>query len=59
VLWVLPGNAGARRFYELAGWVADGSERTSEVFGMTVPEVRYRKRSTSAAISSATPAGTV
>jgi GNAT superfamily N-acetyltransferase len=59
VLWVLPGNARARRFYEIAGWVADGAERSSEVFGMTVPEVRYRKRSTSEAISSATPAGTV
>ena len=58
VLWVLPGNARARRFYEIAGWVADGTSRTAEVFGVTVPEVRYRRRSTSAAISSATPAGT-
>ena len=58
VLWVLTGNARARRFYEVAGWVADGSERTSEVFGVTVPEVRYRRRSTSEASSSATPAGT-
>src|SRR4029450_6005794 len=47
VLWVRTGNARARRFYEIAGWVADGSERTSEVFGVTVPEVRYRRRSTS------------
>jgi GNAT superfamily N-acetyltransferase len=58
VLWVLPGNGRARRFYEIAGWVADGAERTSEVFGVTVPEVRYRRRSTSEAISSATPVGT-
>jgi RimJ/RimL family protein N-acetyltransferase len=58
VLWVLTGNARARRFYEIAGWVADGSERSSEVFGVTVPEVRYRRRSTSAESSSATPAGT-
>jgi ribosomal protein S18 acetylase RimI-like enzyme len=58
VLWVLPANARARRFYEIAGWVADGTERTSEVFGVTVPEVRYRRRSTSAESSSATPAGT-
>ena len=58
VLWVLPGNARARRFYEIAGWVADGTERTADVFGVTVPEVRYRRRSTSEAISSATPAGT-
>ena len=58
VLWVLPGNARARRFYEVAGWVADGSSRESEVLGVSVPEVRYRRRSTSEAISSATPAGT-
>jgi ribosomal protein S18 acetylase RimI-like enzyme len=58
VLWVLEGNARARRFYEIAGWVADGTERTSEVFGVTVREVRYRRRSTSEEISSATPAGT-
>jgi GNAT superfamily N-acetyltransferase len=58
VLWVLTGNARARRFYEIAGWAADGAERTIEVFGVTVPEVRYRRRSTSEAISSATPVGT-
>ena len=58
VLWVLPGNARARRFYEIAGWVADGASRTAEVFGVMVPEVRYRRRSTSEAISSATPPGT-
>jgi hypothetical protein len=58
VLWVLEGDARARRFYEIAGWVADGTERTSEVFGVTVREVRYRRRSTSEEISSATPAGT-
>ena len=44
VLWVLPGNARARRFYEAAGWAADGTERTIEVEGMTLPEVRYRRR---------------
>jgi L-amino acid N-acyltransferase YncA len=58
VLWVLSGNARARRFYEIAGWVADGTQRTSEVFGTTVHEVGYRRRSTSEEISSATPAGT-
>jgi ribosomal protein S18 acetylase RimI-like enzyme len=58
VLWVLPANARARRFYEIAGWVADGTERTMEVFGVSVPEVRYRRRSTSEESSSATPAGT-
>jgi ribosomal protein S18 acetylase RimI-like enzyme len=58
VLWVLPGNARARRFYERAGWSADGAERTSEAFGVSFDEVRYRRRSTSAESSSATPAGT-
>jgi ribosomal protein S18 acetylase RimI-like enzyme len=58
VLWVLPGNARARRFYELAGWTADGTERASEAFGVSFNEVRYRRRSTSEEISSATPAGT-
>ncbi|HEV3014711.1 MAG TPA: GNAT family N-acetyltransferase [Actinomycetota bacterium] len=58
VLWVLPGNARARRVYERAGWVADGAERSAEVLGVVVPEVRYRRRSTSEEISSATPLGT-
>ena len=58
VLWVLPANARARRFYEIAGWACDGTERTMEVLGVVVPEVRYRRRSTSEESSSATPAGT-
>ena len=58
VLWVLPGNVRARRFYERAGWTADGAEKISEVFGVTVPEVRYRRCSTSPDSSSATPEGT-
>jgi ribosomal protein S18 acetylase RimI-like enzyme len=58
VLWVLPANARARRFYEIAGWVADGASRTTEVLGAVVPEVRYRRRSTSEESSSATPVGT-
>ena len=45
VLWVLPGNRRARRFYEIAGWAADGAERTEEIQqGVTVTEVRYRGR---------------
>ena len=44
VLWVLPNNARARRFYEVAGWITDGIQRTSEVLGVVVPEVRYRRR---------------
>jgi ribosomal protein S18 acetylase RimI-like enzyme len=44
ILWVLEDNPRARRFYELAGWTADGTVRPIEVFGMSVPEVRYGKR---------------
>jgi ribosomal protein S18 acetylase RimI-like enzyme len=45
VLWVLPGNRRARRFYEIAGWAADGAERTEEIQeGVMVTEVRYRRR---------------
>jgi ribosomal protein S18 acetylase RimI-like enzyme len=43
VLWVLPGNARARRFYELAGWSNTAIERTQEVLGVTVPEIQYRR----------------
>lgn len=44
VLWVVPGNTRARRFYERHGWGSDGVERVATVFGVTVPEVRYRRR---------------
>ncbi|MER5279802.1 GNAT family N-acetyltransferase [Streptomyces sp. NPDC002809] len=40
-LWVLAGNAPARRFYERAGFHADGAEEPFEVDGVPVPEVRY------------------
>ncbi|MGW7547688.1 N-acetyltransferase family protein [Streptomyces sp. NPDC054770] len=40
-LWVLKGNARARRFYEIAGFTADGAEEPYEVDGVAVPEVRY------------------
>jgi RimJ/RimL family protein N-acetyltransferase len=43
VLWVLPGNHRARRFYERAGWTLDGARRTEEVWGVVVEEVRYRR----------------
>ncbi|MFC5856720.1 GNAT family N-acetyltransferase [Streptomyces chlorus] len=42
-LWVLKGNAPARRFYERAGFTADGAEEAFEVGGSVVPEVRYAK----------------
>lgn len=44
VLWVLPGNRRARTVYEHHGWRYDGANRTAEAFGVTVPEVRYRRR---------------
>ena len=44
LLWVLPGNQRARSVYEHYGWRHDGAERTADVFGVTVPEVRYRRR---------------
>jgi GNAT superfamily N-acetyltransferase len=42
-LWVLGTNARARRFYEVAGWSIDGAERTEELRGFPVREVRYRR----------------
>jgi GNAT superfamily N-acetyltransferase len=44
VLWVVEGNAGARRFYEREGWRADGARRTRDVADHPVGEVRYRLR---------------
>jgi ribosomal protein S18 acetylase RimI-like enzyme len=43
VLWVLEDNPRARRFYEAAGWTHDGVRRPIEVFGVSVPEIRYAK----------------
>jgi GNAT superfamily N-acetyltransferase len=44
ILWVLDDNPRARRFYEIAGWSADGAAREITVFGFEVAEVRYAKR---------------
>jgi ribosomal protein S18 acetylase RimI-like enzyme len=41
-LWVLEGNASARRFYERAGFTDDGARKTYPK--TEVPEVRYRIR---------------
>ncbi|MEU6467931.1 GNAT family N-acetyltransferase [Streptomyces massasporeus] len=43
LLWVLKENDRARRFYERAGFRADGAEEPFEVDGVTVPEVRYTR----------------
>ena len=40
-LWVVKGNASARRFYEKAGFRPDGAEEPFEAGGVPVPEVRY------------------
>jgi GNAT superfamily N-acetyltransferase len=42
-LWVLDGNARARRFYERDGWRFDGTRRTRAYGGAPVEEVRYRR----------------
>jgi len=42
MLWVFEDNPRARRFYELAGWVADGGAKDERVIGTTAPAVRYR-----------------
>lgn len=41
-LWVLATNTRARRFYEGAGWRADGAEKTEDWRGTAFHEVRYR-----------------
>jgi GNAT superfamily N-acetyltransferase len=41
VLWVVTGNARARRFYEHTGWSADGVTRELEDGGFLIPETRY------------------
>lgn len=43
-LWVLETNVRARRFYEAAGWVGDGTRKSEERAGATLHEVRYRLR---------------
>jgi GNAT superfamily N-acetyltransferase len=43
VLWVLPGNARARRFYGRAGWAPDGERREDEVDGLVLEQLRYAK----------------
>jgi GNAT superfamily N-acetyltransferase len=42
-LWTVVGNVRARRFYEARGWTTDGTERTSHVWGVDLPEIRYTR----------------
>lgn len=41
-LWVLASNDRARRFYEAAGWHADGGVKRDDFGGEILEEVRYR-----------------
>jgi ribosomal protein S18 acetylase RimI-like enzyme len=41
-LWVLESNERARRFYEVAGWRADGTQTNERVDCEMRPTVRYR-----------------
>ena len=43
LLWILAGNARSARFYQKDGWVADGKERTQEIWNLILPEHRYRR----------------
>jgi RimJ/RimL family protein N-acetyltransferase len=40
-LWVLTDNPRARRFYERAGLVHDGTVKTVDLFGTDLPDMRY------------------
>lgn len=42
ILWVFEDNTRARRFYEAAGWRADGGSKDEEWLGTAVREIRYR-----------------
>jgi GNAT superfamily N-acetyltransferase len=43
ILWVLPANAGARRFYESHGWTDDAIEKTLGTPDGEVPARRYSR----------------
>jgi L-amino acid N-acyltransferase YncA len=43
-LWVLKDNAGALAFYHSNGFVVDGNEKTVELGGTKLVEIRLRKR---------------
>jgi GNAT superfamily N-acetyltransferase len=43
ILWVLDGNARARRFYEADGWYADGRHREEKIWGVRAQEARYSR----------------
>ncbi|MEU6111082.1 GNAT family N-acetyltransferase [Streptomyces albidoflavus] len=55
VLWVVEANARARRFYEAAGYRADGGAQSEEYDGVAVREVRYRRAAGDSQGGPATP----
>ncbi|MFI2671346.1 N-acetyltransferase family protein [Streptomyces albidoflavus] len=55
VLWVIEANARARRFYEAAGYRADGGAQSEEYDGVAVREVRYRRAAGDSQGGPATP----
>ncbi|MCX3063363.1 N-acetyltransferase [Streptomyces beihaiensis] len=40
-LWVVEADTRARRFYERAGFAADGGREPFEIAGVPVPEIHY------------------
>ena len=43
LVWVLTANARARRFYERIGFTPDDARKDITLFGVTLPELRYRQ----------------
>ena len=43
VLWVLTVNRRAQRFYRLAGFRPDGTEKLADMPDGQLPEIRYRR----------------
>lgn len=41
ILWVLPTNERACRFYERGGWTRDGVDKIDELDGLQIPHTRY------------------
>jgi GNAT superfamily N-acetyltransferase len=44
VLWVVPANVRARRFYAREGWTHDGVDDTTTLQGVTVDVTRYSRQ---------------
>jgi hypothetical protein len=42
-LWVLVGNERAQRFYRIDGWRRENMQRTIEMWGTSIDDVRFRR----------------